>query len=221
MKRYFFTGLALLLPFTLTIVIVMFLVNILTKPFQEFVESTLNYYDIMDQPFLFFSGAQVLYISSKLLVLGVLLGVVLVIGFLGQMVLLKGMIYFGELVIHRIPMINVIYKLAKEVINSLFSSKSNNFSQVVLIPYPYPGVYSIALVAADQRSIHDNSPISVFVPTALNITIGYMISVRREELIYIDMKVEDALKCVVSCGIMFPKFEVRNEPNTLKDISSK
>lgn len=207
MKRYFFSGLALLLPFTMTLIIVSFVINLLTTPFEEFVETTLDYYNILDQPVLFLSGQQVLFISSKLLILIVLFGLVLLIGYFARLVLLNMIIDFGEKVIQRIPMINVIYKSVKEIVNSLFSSRSKAFTDVVLIPYPNPDTLSIGLIAASQNNPHDASSVSVFMPTAFNLTVGFMLMVPKEELIFIDMKVEDALKCVISGGITFPDFQ--------------
>lgn len=217
MKRYFFTGFVLLLPFTLTLIIVIFSINLLTAPFKQLVESSLDYYDLLDQPFLFLSKQQVLYMSSRIIILLFLLGIVLLIGYFGRMVLINALIHLGEKIIHRIPMINAIYKSIKEVIQSLFSSSSKAFSQVVLIPYPNSRTYSIALISSDNAN-NDHSPImTVFLPTVLNPTMGYMLKVKRDELIYIDMKVEDALKCILSGGAIFPKSQL--QPLTSEDLS--
>src|ERR1700761_1528805 len=118
MKRYFLTGLAILLPFTMTIFIVAFVVDLLTEPFQSLVESSFIYYHILDQPFLIFSGDQMLLIFSKLFILVILFLIALIIGFLGKLILTKTLINFGEQVIHRIPLISTIYKLIKEVIRN-------------------------------------------------------------------------------------------------------
>lgn len=211
MKRYFFAGLIILLPFALTVIIVAFFINLLTAPFESFVESTLAYYDILDRPFLFLSGEQVLIISSKVLILAVLFGFVLAIGFLAQMVLLNTFIGVGEYIIHRIPLINVIYKSAKEIVNTVFNIKKNAFSQVAIVPFPHSETYSLALVSSEQSTDSFNQSISIFIPTTPNPTIGFMLMIKREDLIFIDMKVEDAIKCIVSCGIMFPEFQTINE----------
>ncbi|MBA3816890.1 MAG: DUF502 domain-containing protein [Parachlamydiaceae bacterium] len=207
MKRNFFAGLFILLPFALTLFIVSFIINILTAPFQDIVSTILNYYDILDKPFLFFSGDQMAQISSKIFVLMALFGIVMLVGFLGRLLLLTSIIRVSEVLIHRIPMVSPIYKATKEIIKTFFNSQANTFSKVVLVPFPNPNAYCIGLISQD-KPIGNYDTITVFIPTAPNLTIGYMLAFKPADLIFVDMKVDDAVKCIVSCGIMFPEYKI-------------
>lgn len=220
MKRNFFAGLFILLPFALTLLIVSFIINLLTAPFQDIVSTILNYYDILDKPFLFVSGEEMVLIFSKIFVLMTLFGCVLSIGFLGQQLLLTSTIRIGEVLIHRIPMVSAIYKATKEIIKTFFDNQANTFSQVALVPFPNPEAYGIGLISQGKRSDVSVDMINVFIPTAPNPTIGYMLAFKPSELIFIDMKVDDAIKCIVSCGIMFPEFKMESG-NEQKDIAGK
>jgi uncharacterized membrane protein len=204
MRKLFFAGLVSLLPFTLTLLIVIFVVNFFTNPFQGVVESVLDHYDLLDKPFLFFSGDQILYFSSKLLALIVVLSMIIFIGFLGHQVMTKAFFRFSDYLIHRIPIINKLYKPVQEVVHTLLKSKKGTtFSQAALVPFPHSGAYSLGLIGTKEES----KDVLVFIPGTPNPTGGFMLVFKREKVIFLDMKVEDAIKFVISCGTMNPGFE--------------
>lgn len=211
-KRYFFTGLALLLPAVLTIWIMVFFINLLTRPFQNFVEEILRYYDLLDRPFLFLSAEQVLHLLSKGLVILILLAVTLIIGFLTKVFITNALIKLGDKIIHKIPVVNRIYKATQDVVQTLLKEKRQSFTQVVFVPFPHKGAYSIGMVTRDcldEDSDEEHAGLlSVFVPATPNPTMGFMLFFRREQLIFVDMKVEDALRSIISCGVIFEKSNV-------------
>jgi uncharacterized membrane protein len=204
MRKLFFTGLITLLPFALTVYIAAFVINLLTDPFQGSVEGLLDYYDLLDSPFLFLSGANVLHISSKILVIAALFGTIVLMGFFARMVIAKSLFRFSGYAIQRIPFVNKIYRSVQEVVAALFSSKGTSFSQAALVPFPHAGAYSMALISVRQTPENHTEKVSVFIPGAPNPTAGYFLSYRYEEIIFLEMKVEDALKFIISCGIKNP-----------------
>lgn len=207
MKNYFFAGLAILLPFAITLIIVLFIINLLTAPFEGAVESILRYYDLFDKPILFLNGNQVLSFFSKLFVLMAIVFITLLIGVMGQTVISKAFFSMGDYLIHKIPFVSKVYRATQEVVHTVFKSDSTAFSQVVLVPFPHKNVYSIGLITAEQQAHLVGSKISVFVPGTPNPTMGFMLMFDKEQLVEVDMKVEDALKFVVSCGIMFSGYK--------------
>lgn len=206
MRKLFFTGLITLLPFTLTVLIVLFVVNIFTNPFQGSVEAILDYYDLLDKPLLFFSGADVLYFSSKLFVIIALFAFTVLIGFFGRMVIANTLFRFGDYLIQRIPFVNKVYKATQDVVNTLFKSKGNSFSQVALVRFPHSKAYCLGLISVKQTPESHTDSVLVFIPGTPNPTAGFMLAYRYEDIIFLDMKVEDGLKFIISCGIMFPGF---------------
>lgn len=208
-KRYFFTGFALLLPAVLTIWIISFFINLLTRPFLNIVEEVLRYYDLLDQPFLFLSAEQFLHLFSKGLVILILVAVTLLLGFLTKVFVMNSLIKLGDKIIHKIPVINRIYKAAQDVVHTLLKKERQSFSQVVLVPFPHAGSYSIGMVTReclDEDSDEEHAGlISVFVPATPNPTMGFMLFFKREQLLFVDMKVEDALRTIISCGVIFKK----------------
>lgn len=224
MKKNFLTGLVLLLPMVLTTLIVIFTINLLTKPFVGTVATAFDYYGIFNKPFLFLNGQQVLLFSSKLVVL-IGLGVVLVtVGFFANLFILKFLGRMGDYLLHRIPFINSIYKSTQDIVTSIFTQKSDgapSFSSVVLVPFPHARTLSIGLITnaslPEGSNINDQAQVSVFVPGTPNPAMGFMIMFRQDQLRYIDIKVEDALKLIVSCGVIWPTMPT----DAQQDISAK
>lgn len=210
MKKYFVTGLALLLPAVFTILIVSFVINLLTHPFLGTAVSIFTYYDIFNKPFLFFSGPTVLIVTSKILILIALAILIFLVGILGQLFLLKWLGGLGDYLIHRIPFVNKIYKTTQDVVHTIFmpSQNSSNYSRVVLVPFPHPESLSIGFITNDSHRGADEDfekRISVFVPGTPNPTMGFMLMYRSDQLIPLSMKIEDALKFIVSCGVIQPE----------------
>ena len=108
MRKYFFAGLAILLPFAITLIVVLFIVNLLTAPFEGAVESILRYYDVMDKPFLLFTGNHVLRLASKLLVLAAIFLITMLIGIMGQSVITTTFFRISDYFIHKIPFVSKI-----------------------------------------------------------------------------------------------------------------
>lgn len=217
MKKLFLTGLAILLPITLTVAIVFFIIDLFTKPFINSVAQILNYYDILNKPLFIFNSEQVLYFSSKLIVFVGLIIFIWIVGVLGRIFFVHYFVRFGEYIIHRIPVINKIYKAIQDIVHTVFGHKTEQrFSSVVLIPFPHSKMYSIGLVtntavssASDQEY---RTMVSVFVPGTPNPAMGFMLLFPKDKVLKIDMQVHEALKFVISCGVVLPEKSPETRP---------
>ncbi len=206
MRKHFLTGLAILLPVVLTTVIVSWLVNFLTKPFIGFVAPILESMDLLDKPFLFLNPKELLLYSSRILILMMLFLICIGIGFLTRLYFLKQLIRLGDWFLHRIPLVNKVYKASKDVVTTIFEDHTTAFQKVALVPYPHSKSYCLGLITSESlpkgSTYEKQDTVSVFVPGAPNPTIGFMILFRPEQIIPVDMKVEDALRTIVSCGAL-------------------
>lgn len=200
MKKHFITGLVILLPLAVTIVLVVFIIGFLTDPFVGFVEH-------------FFKGASwyipfrgVVHFTLQIMMLIFLFFFTVALGFFGRMIAFKSMLSFYDYVMHRIPFVKTIYKATKQVINGIFGASTKSFKQVVMVPFPVKGAYSIGLVSSQAPSICEKalgtSLITVFVPTTPNPTSGFLMLYKPEDVIYLDMKTEEAVKYIISCGVV-------------------
>lgn len=105
----------------------------------------------------------------------------------------------GDKLIKKIPVINKIYKAIQDVINTIFSSKSSSFKQVVLVPYPNESSLSVGFITSTENLSQNidselNQKVAVFVAGAPNPTVGFILLYPKDEIIYINMKVEEAFR---------------------------
>lgn len=208
MKKHFITGLIFLLPLAVTIAIVIFVVNFLTQPFVGFVENLLRSSNLKFNSFFLISEDQILRYGSQIIILVGLFLVTVLLGVLTRWFFINYLINLGDYILHRIPLINKLYKTSQDIIRTLFSSQTQSFKQVVMVPFPNLNSYCVGLVTRESppscQESADADLVSVFLPTTPNPTSGYLLMFRKEDIHYLDMKVEDAIKFIISCGVIYP-----------------
>ena len=207
MKKYFITGLVILLPVALTLAIVIFIINLLTEPFVGIFKSIMDHYHIFEKGFLFFTADQLQQLISQVLILILLFFFTVGLGLLARWFFFHYIIGAWDALLHRIPFISSVYKGSKDVINTIFTSNTSSFKQVVMVPFPRNQSFSIGLVTREEiRDILPREPhieyVTVFVPTTPNPTSGFLMLYKKSDLVYLDMKVEEALKYIISCGVI-------------------
>jgi uncharacterized membrane protein len=209
MKKYFITGIVVLLPLAVTIGLIAFIVNLLTNPFIGWVSSFLERHDLLPKEYHLLSPDQVIRLIAQTLILVWLFITTLFLGMITRWFFVKTIIEYFDAIIHKIPLVNKIYKTSQEIIKTLFSGEKSAFKQVVLAPFPNKETYTLGLVSRDApeycSKACDTSLVTVFIMTAPNPTTGYLVMFPKKELIFVDMRIEDAVKYIISCGILLPK----------------
>jgi len=207
MKRNFLTGLAILLPIALTLWILGLLIDFLTHPFIGSVENLIS----VDLGSFSQTTRGLLLFGSKMLILFILAAFILTVGYFGQLFFFRSLFHYGDLLLHRIPFVNKIYKATQDVVKTLFQEETTTFSQVVLVPFPHEKARSIGFITKrDQAAYMDEQhghKVSVFVPGTPNPTMGFMLLYDRNTLIFTELSIEEALKFVISCGVMADPFK--------------
>ena len=124
-------------------------------------------------------------------------------GFLGRWI-----IRLGESILNRMPVVRSIYGAIKQILETVISTQSDAFREVILVEYPRRGLWVIGFVTGSTKEEVarrvKGDLINVFVPTTPNPTSGFLLFCPRKDLIFMDMSVEDAVKLVVSGGIVTP-----------------
>ncbi|MDN3509003.1 MAG: DUF502 domain-containing protein [Candidatus Neptunochlamydia sp.] len=215
MKKYFITGLVILLPLAVTVAIVVFIVNFLTKPFIGIVSGFLKDFGILNKGFFLLTQEQVVLYGSKLLILICLFLFTLLLGVIARWFFFKALLNLSDKILHRIPLVNKVYKTTQEIIKTIFVTDKNSFKQVVMVPFPKPGTYVMGLVSREAPKIcsekSESELYSVLVPTTPNPTTGFLLMYKKEEMIFLDLKPERAIKYIVSCGVITPEHQVKLE----------
>ena len=145
---------------------------------------------------------------------------IIVLYLLGKFLAIRfGRILWGsvEQIIHRVPVIRNVYSSVKQVTDFVFSEKEIEYRRVIAVEYPRRGVWSIGFVTGDSMldvgSAANEPVLSVFIPSSPVPLTGYTITIRRSEAIDLDLTVDQAIQFVVSCGVVVPPQQLRNETN--------
>jgi len=195
-KRWFFTGLVLLVPVLATVYLFMAVVRSM--------DGILHLIPLAYQP------DQIL--GFHIPGLGVLLTllVVLLTGMLGASFIGRWFVRLGEKIVDRIPLVRSVYGAIKNVLETIFQDNKDAFRRVVLIEYPRPGLLVLAFVTGvDEGEVQHRTSeqvIAVFVPTTPNPTSGFLLYVPEKDTIPLDMSIEDGMKCVISAGVISPEW---------------
>ena len=142
--------------------------------------------------------------------LGVLLalGILLLVGAITSNFVGRKLVAWSDAILHRIPVVRSIYSSVKQVSDTLFSPSGNAFRTAVLVEWPRPGMWTIALVTGtpggDVANHLPDDFVSVYVPTTPNPTGGYFVLLRRGDCIELKMSVDEALRYVISMGVVVP-----------------
>ena len=208
MKKHFLTGLIILLPIAITIAVVSSLINFFTGPFVKGVSASLQNTNFANHGFLFLSHEQVVLYLSKFLILICLFFIIIGLGILARWYFIRWFFIIGDKILHKIPVVSSVYKTTQEIIKTLFTKDTTAFKQVVLAPFPRKDMYVLGLISGGAPTIcsttFGSKLISVLIPTTPNPTSGFLIMFKQEDLIYLDMRPEEAIKYIISCGSIVP-----------------
>jgi uncharacterized membrane protein len=134
--------------------------------------------------------------------------VVFLTGLVATNIVGQKMVRFWEGVLARIPVVKSIYYSVKQVSDTLFSGSGVAFRKVLLVRYPHPEAWSIAFQTGHPaRDVADMLPdehVGVFIPTTPSPVNGFFFFVKRSDVIELDMNVDEALKYIVSMGVVAP-----------------
>jgi uncharacterized membrane protein len=193
-RRYFFSGLLVWLPIWATILVIKFLMGILG--------STLSMLPHQYQPDALI-GFHIPGINVIITLVVIFLTGIFVANFIGRRLVLV-----GDAIIAHIPLVRTIYASVKQVLQTLFTPGGQSFRKVLLVEYPRAGMWSLAFQTGDgtpevEKSL--NTPmVSVFIPTTPNPTSGFLMMVPRKDVIELEMSIDQALKFVISLGVVQP-----------------
>jgi uncharacterized membrane protein len=136
------------------------------------------------------------------------LAVLLIVGAVASNFFGRKLVDWWNILLHRIPVVRSIYSGVKQVSDTLFSDSGNAFRKAVLIQWPREGMWTIAFVTGvpggDTANYLQGDYMTVYVPTTPNPTGGYFIMLRRSDCIELRMSVDEALKYIISMGVVVP-----------------
>ena len=205
MRTYFISGLLVWLPIVVTLVVLNILVDLLSK-------------SLLLLP----TGLQPdVLLGFHLPGVGVVLTLVVIFltGLFAANFFGKKLVALGDAIMARIPLVRTVYTGVKQVTQTLFTPGGQSFRKVLLVEFPTPGVWTIAFqtgeVSKEIQGALSDTMVSYFVPTTPNPTSGFLMMAPRSKVIDLDISVDQALKMVISLGVVQPV------PPTKKKIHKK
>ena len=216
-RRYLIAGLLIWLPLGVTLLVFKLLVGLVEElielvPMQYHPESLL--------------GLEIPYFNVILTMIAMFL-VTIVTGLIVTNFFGRKLVKLWESILGRIPVVRSIYQSAKQIAETVFSSTGKSFRKVLLIEYPRKGLYTLAFQtgssAGEVQAKTGEEVTTVFVPTTPNPTSGFIILVPTKDVVELDMNVDEALKMVISLGMVEPQWpqgsnsfgNIENKPDTV------
>ena len=202
MKKYLLTGLLVWLPLAITVWVLHSILGVLDGVFGWMLSASQA---VLPQ------GARApLEMLRDIPGLGVIVMVIglLLTGAFAANIVGQWWLNQGSRLLNKIPIVKSIYSSVKQVSDTLFSSNGNAFREAVLVQYPREGAWTIAFVTGKpggEAAQHlSGEYLSVYVPTTPNPTSGFFLMVPRADVIVLQMSVDEALKYVISMGVVAP-----------------
>ena len=203
-KRYFITGLLIWVPLVITGWVLSLIVSTLDQSLRLLPSS------VHPQTLVGFAipGAGAVLTLAMIFLTGLLAA-----NFIGQK-----LVVWWEKLLARIPVVNSVYNSVKQVSDTLFSPNGNAFRKALLVQYPREGSWTVAfLTGAPGGDIVNHlggEHVSVYVPTTPNPTSGFFLMMPAKDVVELDMTVDEALKYIISMGVVAPPPHARVITNT-------
>ena len=205
-KKYFLTGLVLLMPAVLTLMIIIFVIDFFTAPFLDFVKDLLFK---LEQPIAlhpaFFTFV------ARIIIIILLCFFIFLLGVIARWFFFRSLLNLTNKILSKIPFVKTVYRVTKDVSEAFIHSEKEKkvFKNPLLVPFPSKKSFCIGFETGEVPPFcqkHINDPLTtVFVPTAPHPISGYLIMVKNKDMHRIKMTNEQAVKFTVSCGVITPE----------------
>lgn len=198
LRNYFLTGLVIAAPISITIYLTWAFVSFVDKKVKPLIPEIYN-----PDTYLPFSipGVGLFFAILSLTILGFITA-----NYLGRSIIAS-----GERLLSRMPLIRNLYSGLKQIFETALSQQQKSFQHAGLIEYPRKGIYAVVFISTeakgevkDKLQKGDDDVIGVFLPTTPNPTSGFILFIKKSDVIILDMSVEEAAKLVISAGLVTP-----------------
>lgn len=200
LRRYLIAGLLIWLPLGATVVVFRLLLNLM--------DQLLFWLPVKYRP----EGLLGFNIPGLDAILAAILAILLLLvtGMFGANLLGRRLVLIYENFLNRIPVIRSVYGAVKNFTEVVFSDSGSSFKKALMIEYPRRGLYCLCFQTSDDleeiQARTGETVVTVFLPTTPNPTSGFIFFVPRDDVVELDMSVEEALKMIISLGVVVPKW---------------
>jgi len=214
LRNNFFTGLVVVAPIGMTLWLVWAVTGKIDGMVLPFIPETFNPKS---------------YIGIDLRGIGVIIFLIftVIIGWMTKGIMGKSLLNLGEDLVDRMPVVRSVYNGLKQLAETVFAQSETSFDKVCLVEYPRKGIWAVAFISTttkgevNQKIPVNEQMISVFLPTTPNPTSGFLLFVPQSDLIELDMSVGDAMKLVISAGLVYPTEKNTDQPSLPLEVPTE
>ena len=216
LRAYFFAGVLVMAPIVVTIALALWFIEFVDSHIVPLIPAHWNPNSYIQDYFgikLSVPGVGVVVLVVVITLIGALTA-----GFLGRF-----LVRTGENVVARMPVVRSIYSASKQILETVFRDQSEAFREAVLLEYPRRGLWTIGFITGrttgEVQHKTSDEVVNVYVPTTPNPTSGFLLYVPEGDLIPLDMPVDEAVKMVISVGMVTPHYnpDIVSSNNVLGD----
>ena len=207
LRTYFLTGFIVCAPLAIT--------AYLTWSFVGWVDSWVK-------PYIPSRYSPDTYLPFSVPGFGLIVALVLItlVGFLTANIAGRAVVNFSERLLGRMPLVRGVYRSLKQIFETVLSNKGDMFKRVGMVEYPRKDVWSLVFLSGEKETEinrkldHGGDPlIGVFMPCTPNPTTGFLMYVRKSEIVLLDMSIEEGARLIVSAGLVAPKVKNGRGPD--------
>lgn len=198
-RNAFFTGIIVVLPLGVTLIVISFLLERIGTPASNF------FFWFLDREWRGLPAIELLLKSISLLVV---FSIITLLGYSSRLFLGKWIFHRMERLLDRVPFINTVYRTVKQIVDTFSQQQNAVFQRVVLIEYPRVGCYVIGFLTGDSKGeVQDATGshlVNVFIPTTPNPTSGFLLMLPEQDIHPLKMSITDGMKLIISGGAVVP-----------------
>ena len=185
MRTRFLTGIIVLVPLGITILIIVWIFTTIDNILQPVIRTILGY-------------------TVPGLGFGITIILIYLAGAIAGNVGGKKLIGYGESLLARLPLVRPLYAGIKQIMESFSTSSKTSFMQAVLIEFPRKGIWTLGFITKESSTQSGENQLNIFIPTAPNPTSGFLQIVKEDEVIRTSIPVDEALRMIISAGRVSP-----------------
>lgn len=209
-KKYFLAGLLIWVPVAVTFWVLQMVIGTLDKSLWLIPEPWRPHNQL---------GFDIPGLGAVLTLL-----IIFVTGAIAANIFGQQMVGWWDQLVHRIPVVRTVYKSVKQVSDTLLSPNGQAFRKAALVQYPRQGAWTIAFVtgapAGEIADFLQKEHVSVYVPTTPNPTSGFFLMLPKTDIVELEMSVDEALKYVISMGVVVPTAQAEALPSTQNSMAA-
>lgn len=195
LRNAFITGVLVILPLGVTMIVINFLLEKLGTPASNF------FFWYLDSDW---RNLPVVELLLKMISVVVVFVLITLLGYFSKFFLGRMVLSSLEQLLDRVPLINTIYRTVKQIVDTFSKQKKAVFQEVVLIEYPRPNCYVLGFLTGDAKGeaqqITEENLLNIFVPTTPNPTSGFLLMLPEDDVTKLNMSITDGMKLIISGG---------------------